>query len=68
MALYVAGFDFGTQNCIIAVAQKGGIDVIANEVSNRLTPSMVAYDEKQRHVGEAALTQVSHILLINFIN
>lgn len=34
----VVGIDFGTKNCTIAIAQRGGIDVIANEVSNRQTP------------------------------
>jgi len=53
----VVGIDLGTTNCVIAVAQKGGIDVIANEVSNRLTPCMVSFGEKERYIGEAALTQ-----------
>ncbi|EGC31016.1 hypothetical protein DICPUDRAFT_57975 [Dictyostelium purpureum] len=53
---FVVGFDFGTKNCTIAVAQKGGVDVIANEVSNRLTPSMVSFGEKERYLGEPALT------------
>ncbi|KAN0023908.1 hypothetical protein ACTFIV_008298 [Dictyostelium citrinum] len=53
---FVVGFDFGTKNCTIAVAQKGGVDVIANEVSNRLTPSMVSFGEKERYLGESALT------------
>eukprot|EP01111_Echinosteliopsis_oligospora_P011189 TRINITY_DN362_c0_g1_i2.p1 TRINITY_DN362_c0_g1~~TRINITY_DN362_c0_g1_i2.p1 ORF type:complete len:802 (-),score=310.35 TRINITY_DN362_c0_g1_i2:32-2437(-) len=53
----VVGIDFGTTNCVIAVAQRGGIDVIANEVSNRLTPCMVSFGEKERYIGEAALTQ-----------
>jgi heat shock protein 4 len=34
----VVGVDFGDTSCVIAVAQKGGIDVIMNEVSSRLTP------------------------------
>eukprot|EP01132_Coremiostelium_polycephalum_P003600 gene3600-4482_t len=54
--MFVVGFDFGTKNCTIAVARKGGVDVIANEVSNRLTPSMVSFGEKERYLGEPALT------------
>ena len=34
----VVGIDFGTRSCVIAVAQKGGVDVITNDVSNRQTP------------------------------
>jgi hypothetical protein len=32
------GLDFGNQNCALAVARKGGIDVIDNEASSRRTP------------------------------
>jgi len=53
----VVGIDFGNSNSIIAVAQKGGVDVITNEVSNRQTPTMVAFGDKQREIGEPALTQ-----------
>jgi len=53
----VIGIDFGTQNITIAAAQKGGIDVLLNEVSARQTPCMVSFGEKERAIGEAALTQ-----------
>ena len=29
------GLDLGNQNCVIAIARKGGIDVIDNEASSR---------------------------------
>ncbi|EGG20505.1 heat shock protein Hsp70 family protein [Cavenderia fasciculata] len=54
--MFAAGFDLGTKNCTIAVAQKGGVDVIANEVSNRLTPTLVSFGEKERYLGEPAAT------------
>eukprot|EP00002_Diphylleia_rotans_P014938 TRINITY_DN289_c1_g1_i2.p1 TRINITY_DN289_c1_g1~~TRINITY_DN289_c1_g1_i2.p1 ORF type:complete len:636 (-),score=148.09 TRINITY_DN289_c1_g1_i2:1470-3377(-) len=53
----VVGFDVGNESCFIAVARRGGIDVIANEVSNRNTPAMVSFKDKARHVGEAAAGQ-----------
>lgn len=34
----VVGIDFGSASCVIAVAQRGGVDVITNDVSNRQTP------------------------------
>ncbi|KAI9033507.1 heat shock protein 70 family [Hyaloraphidium curvatum] len=52
----VVGVDFGNLNCVIAVARNRGIDVIANEASNRLTPSMVSFGPKRRFLGEAAKT------------
>eukprot|EP00276_Gloeochaete_wittrockiana_P006546 CAMPEP_0184645614 /NCGR_PEP_ID=MMETSP0308-20130426/2127_1 /TAXON_ID=38269 /ORGANISM="Gloeochaete witrockiana, Strain SAG 46.84" /LENGTH=839 /DNA_ID=CAMNT_0027074803 /DNA_START=71 /DNA_END=2590 /DNA_ORIENTATION=- len=53
-----AGFDFGNSNYVVALARRGGIDVVTNEVSNRLTPSLVSFDEKQRYIGEPALNQL----------
>ncbi|KAF2861671.1 heat shock protein 70 [Piedraia hortae CBS 480.64] len=53
----VVGLDFGTQNAVIAVARNKGVDVIANEVSNRATPSLVGFGPRCRYLGEAAKTQ-----------
>ncbi|KAG6336640.1 hypothetical protein ID866_2447 [Astraeus odoratus] len=53
----VVGVDFGTLHSKIGVARNRGIDIIVNEVSNRATPSLVAFGPKQRAVGEAAKTQ-----------
>lgn len=53
----VVGIDFGTQSTTVAVARKGGVDVITNEVSNRSTPSLVGFGPKSRYLGEAAKTQ-----------
>ncbi|KAJ7049452.1 heat shock protein 70 family [Mycena amicta] len=53
----VVGFDFGTLHSKIGVARHRGIDIIANEVSNRATPSLVAFGPKQRSIGESAKTQ-----------
>ncbi|KAI9203611.1 heat shock protein 70 family [Polychytrium aggregatum] len=52
----VVGIDFGTLNTVVAVARNRGIDVITNEVSNRTTPSLVSFGEKQRYVGESGKT------------
>lgn len=53
----VVGVDFGSLNTVIAVARNRGVDVIANEVSNRATPSLVGFGPKSRYLGEAAKTQ-----------
>lgn len=53
----VVGVDFGTLHSKIGVARHRGIDIIANEVSNRATPSLVAFGPKQRSIGESAKTQ-----------
>ncbi|KAK9677123.1 hypothetical protein RND81_11G123000 [Saponaria officinalis] len=49
----VVGFDFGNQSCVVAVARQRGIDVVLNDESNRETPAIVSFGEKQRFVGTA---------------
>ncbi|EMD93740.1 hypothetical protein COCC4DRAFT_181457 [Bipolaris maydis ATCC 48331] len=53
----VVGVDLGTLNSVIAVARNRGVDVIANEVSNRATPSLVGFGPKSRYIGEMAKNQ-----------
>ncbi|KAJ1742547.1 adenyl-nucleotide exchange factor sse1 [Coemansia sp. RSA 1086] len=53
----VVGFDIGNLQSVIAVARNRGIDIVANEVSNRATPTMISFGSKQRFIGEPAKTQ-----------
>ncbi|RKO96376.1 heat shock protein 70, partial [Caulochytrium protostelioides] len=53
----VVGIDFGNLNTVVAVARNRGIDVITNEVSNRATPTLVSFGDRQRWLGESAKTQ-----------
>eukprot|EP00960_Hanusia_phi_P062262 765103-Hanusia_phi.AAC.5 len=53
------GLDFGNQNCVIAIARKGGIDVIDNEASSRKTPCMVGLGGKERSLGQAAIAKIN---------
>ncbi|KAF2668867.1 hsp88-like protein [Microthyrium microscopicum] len=53
----VVGLDIGSISAKIAVARNRGVDVIANEVSNRATPSLVGFGPKSRYLGETAKTQ-----------
>ena len=62
----VAGIDFGNQSILIAIAGKGGVDVILNETSNRQTASFVSIQGKQRFYGDAAATMVSSFSFLNF--
>ncbi|XP_075668105.1 heat shock 70 kDa protein 16-like isoform X1 [Castanea sativa] len=49
----VVGFDVGNENCVIAVVKQRGIDVLLNDESNRETPAVVSFGEKQRFLGSA---------------
>jgi heat shock 70kDa protein 4 len=53
------GLDFGNQNCVVAIARKGGIDVIDNEASSRKTPCMVGLGGKERALGQAAVAKIN---------
>lgn len=47
----VLGLDFGTANLLVAVTQRGGVDILANEASSRLT----AYVEAIHYFGRHSL-------------
>ncbi|CAH1268176.1 HSPH1 [Branchiostoma lanceolatum] len=54
----VVGFDLGNLSCYIGVARQGGIETIANEYSDRCTPTVVSFGEKQRSIGTPAKNQM----------
>jgi len=53
----VVGFDIGTDYCIVCVAKNRGIETVQNETGSRKTPSVVAYGDKNRLIGEEAVAQ-----------
>jgi len=53
------GIDIGFANAVVAIARRGGIDVLDNEVSKKLTASMVGFSGKERKLGEGALSGIT---------
>src|SRR3954452_5678784 len=51
----IIGIDLGTTNSVVAVMEGKEPKVIVNEEGSRLTPSVVAYDEK----GETLVGQIA---------
>jgi len=52
------GIDFGGNSAVIAVAKKGGVEVIVNEASNRETRIVVGFGETERFIGEQGYVQL----------
>ena len=54
----IIGIDLGTTNSCVAVMDGGGAKVITNPEGNRTTPSVVAFKNGEKIVGDAAKRQV----------
>ncbi|MGY4690363.1 molecular chaperone DnaK [Salibacterium sp. K-3] len=53
----IIGIDLGTTNSCVAVMEGGEAQVIPNPEGNRTTPSVVAFKDGERQVGEVAKRQ-----------
>ena len=51
----IVGIDLGTTNSVVAIMEGKEPKVIVNEEGNRLTPSVVAFDEK----GDSLVGQIA---------
>ncbi|WP_039041706.1 molecular chaperone DnaK [Sporosarcina sp. ZBG7A] len=53
----IIGIDLGTTNSVVAVYEGGEAKVIPNPEGNRTTPSVVAFKNGERQIGEVAKRQ-----------
>jgi len=54
----VIGIDLGASSSLVAYVGKGVVDLVQNEVSNRATPSLVGFTDRERLLGDSALAQI----------
>jgi len=54
----VIGIDLGASVSLVAYVGKGVVDLVQNEVSNRATPSIVGFTDRERLLGDSALALI----------
>jgi len=56
--MVVIGIDIGAGDSYVAYVGKHVVDIVQNEVSKRATPTVVGFTDRERLLGDAALSQI----------
>eukprot|EP01055_Gregarina_sp_Pseudo9_P004780 Gregarina_sp_Pseudo_9__4779@NODE_49_length_4858_cov_49_896867_g46_i0_p1_GENE_NODE_49_length_4858_cov_49_896867_g46_i0NODE_49_length_4858_cov_49_896867_g46_i0_p1_ORF_typecomplete_len831_score246_94HSP70/PF00012_20/3_6e77HSP70/PF00012_20/6_9e02MreB_Mbl/PF06723_13/1_3e03MreB_Mbl/PF06723_13/8_3e09MreB_Mbl/PF06723_13/2_1e03FGGY_C/PF02782_16/0_0062DUF3670/PF12419_8/2_4e03DUF3670/PF12419_8/0_63DUF3670/PF12419_8/1_3e03HIN/PF02760_15/1_9e03HIN/PF02760_15/0_11CdiI_2/PF18593_1/0_3CdiI_2/PF18593_1/9_4e03Cdi len=64
----VLGIDLGASTTVLATIGKGGVAIVRNDLADRLTPTLVSYTNKERLIGDSALTSLKANLKVTAQN
>lgn len=73
----ILAIDFGNKNCIVAIPKDGSINILNNQASQRLTPTMISFTEFRRYFGvfsqqkqmeniTSTITQIKQLIGLNY--
>jgi len=51
------GMDVGSYKTVLACVREKGVDIVLSETTERSTPTLAAYTEKERLIGASASNQ-----------
>lgn len=53
------GIDLGTVYSCVGVLSHGNVEILQNNQGHRITPSVVAFNDRERLVGDGAKNQIA---------